>query len=117
MVLPGTDKNSAGLLITIKTSSSKTQTILTTDISSEIEKNSTKKIGVLTFYNFYKSDKIDSQIILSEEKNLQEAASKLYDSLHQLDSLNLDVIIVEKMPEFGLGKSMNDRLQRAAFIE
>ncbi|WP_026776417.1 L-threonylcarbamoyladenylate synthase [Polaribacter sp. Hel_I_88] len=97
--------------------SPKTQTVLTTDIVSEIEKHSTKKIGVLTFDTFYKSDKIDTQIILSEEKNLHEAASKLYDSLHQLDSLNLDVIIVEKMPNFGLGKSMNDRLERAAFID
>ncbi|AOW19112.1 threonylcarbamoyl-AMP synthase [Polaribacter vadi] len=95
--------------------SPKTQTILTTDITSEIEKHPNKKIGVLTFNTFYRSDKIDTQIILSEEKNLQEAASKLYDSLHQLDSLNLDVIIVEEMPNFGLGKSMNDRLQRAAF--
>ena len=95
--------------------SPKTQTILTTDIASEIEKHPNKKIGVLTFNTSYKSDKIDTQIILSEEKNLQEAASKLYDSLHQLDSLNLEVIIVEEMPDFGLGKSMNDRLQRAAF--
>ena len=95
--------------------SPKTQTILTTDITSEIEKHPNKKIGVLTFNTFYKSDKIDTQIILSEEKNLQEAASKLYDSLHQLDSLNLEVIIVEEMTDFGLGKSMNDRLQRAAF--
>ncbi len=47
--------------------------------------------------------------------NLQEAASKLYDSLHELDHLNLDVIIAEKLPEIGLGNSMNDRLQRAAF--
>jgi L-threonylcarbamoyladenylate synthase len=97
--------------------SPKTQTILTTDITSEIEKHPNKKIGVLTFNTFYRSDKIDTQIILSEEKNLQEAASKLYDSLHQLDSLNLDVIIVEEMPNFGLGKSMNDRLQRASFID
>tara|TARA_R110002072_G_scaffold82818_1_gene188461 strand:- start:1071 stop:2033 length:963 start_codon:yes stop_codon:yes gene_type:complete len=97
--------------------SPKTQTVLTTDITSEIDKHLTKKIGVLTFDTFYKSDKIDAQIILSEEKNLHEAASKLYDSLHQLDSLNLDVIIVEKMPNLGLGKSMNDRLERAAFID
>jgi L-threonylcarbamoyladenylate synthase len=97
--------------------SPKTRTILTTDIASEIEKHPTKKIGLLTFSTSYKSDKIDTQIILSEEKNLQEAASKLYDSLHHLDSLNLDILIVEKMPDLGLGKSMNDRLQRAAFID
>jgi L-threonylcarbamoyladenylate synthase len=92
-----------------------TRTILTTDVLSELEKHPNKKIGVLAFNATSKSDKITSEIILSETSNLQQAASKLYDSLHQLDHLNLDVIIVEKMPDFGLGKSMNDRLQRASF--
>jgi len=92
-----------------------TKTILTTDILSEIENYPNKKIGVLSFSSSYKSAEIVTEIILSEEKKLQEAASKLYDSLHQLDHKNLDVIIVEKMPNFGLGKSMNDRLQRASF--
>ncbi len=92
-----------------------TTTILTTDVASEIENHSTKKIGVLTLNASFKSDKITSEIILSETSNLQEAASKLYDALHQLDHQNLDVILVEKMPDFGLGKSMNDRLQRASF--
>jgi len=54
-------------------------------------------------------------IVLSTTSDLHEAASKLYDALHELDSLNLDVIIAEKLPETGLGKSINDRLQRAAF--
>lgn len=92
-----------------------TTTILTDDILSEIQNNCTKKIGVLTLNTSFKSEKITSEIILSETKNLKEATSKLYDALHQLDHQNLDVILVEKMPDFGLGKSMNDRLQRAAF--
>ena len=92
-----------------------TTTILTDDILSEIQNNSTKKIGVLTLNTSFKNEKITSEIILSETKNLKEATSKLYDALHQLDHQNLDVILVEKMPDFGLGKSMNDRLQRAAF--
>lgn len=91
-----------------------TITILTDDILSEIQNNSTKKIGVLTLNTSFKNEKITSEIILSETNNLKEATSKLYDALHQLDHQNLDVIIVEKMPDFGLGKSMNDRLQRAA---
>ena len=92
-----------------------TTTILTDDILSEIQNNSTKKIGVLTLNTSFKSEKITSEIILSETNNLKEATSKLYDALHQLDHQDLDIIIVEKMPDFGLGKSMNDRLQRAAF--
>ena len=95
--------------------SPKTLTVLTTDVTSEIKKHQPKKIGVLSFNSSFNSDDITSEIILSETSNLQEAASKLYDALHELDHLNLDVIIAEKLPETGLGKSMNDRLQRAAF--
>ena len=92
-----------------------TATILTTDVASEIKKHPTKKIGILTFKTSFKSAEIMTEIILSKNNDLQEAASKLYDALHELDHLNLDVIIAEKMPETGLGNSMNDRLQRAAF--
>lgn len=93
----------------------KTKTILTTDVNGEIEKYKTSKIGVLSFSTSFKDNTVDAEIRLSTSNNLQEAASNLYDSMHQLDHLNLDVIIVEKLPEFGLGKSMNDRLKRAAF--
>ncbi|MBU3011049.1 threonylcarbamoyl-AMP synthase [Polaribacter vadi] len=92
-----------------------TTTILTTSIVDEIEQHPNKKIGVLTLNSSFKSDKISAEIILSTSSNLEEAASKLYDALHQLDHQNLDIILVEKMPDFGLGKSMNDRLQRASF--
>jgi L-threonylcarbamoyladenylate synthase len=92
-----------------------TTTILTTDIASEIRKHTKKKIGVLAFNNSFKSDAVSAEIILSKNSDLQEAASKLYAGLHELDHLNLDVIIAEKLPETGLGKSINDRLQRAAF--
>lgn len=92
-----------------------TFTVLTSDITSEIKKHPTKKIGVLTFNSSFKTDEIFTEIILSKTSNLHEAASKLYDALHELDHLNLDLIIAEKLPETGLGKSMNDRLQRAAF--
>ena len=56
-----------------------------------------------------------TEIILSEKGAMQEAASNLYNSLHLLDTYNLDVIIAERFPENGLGTSINDRLQRATF--
>jgi L-threonylcarbamoyladenylate synthase len=34
--------------------------------------------------------------------------------LHRLDKMNLDIIIAQKFPDYGLGKSINDRLTRAA---
>ena len=92
-----------------------TTTILTTDIESEIRKHTNKKIGILAYNSSFKNDAVAIEIILSKNSNLKEAASKLYTGLHELDHLNLDVIIAEKLPETGLGKSINDRLQRAAF--
>jgi L-threonylcarbamoyladenylate synthase len=46
---------------------------------------------------------------------MQEAAANLYAAMHALDAQELDLIIAEKFPEVGLGKSINDRLQRATF--
>lgn len=92
-----------------------TKTILTDSISEEIKKHIGKRIGILVFKPHSKDDTIVRQIILSEKGNMQEAASKLYDAMHELDHQNLDVIIAEKFPDFGLGKSINDRLQRATY--
>ncbi|PQJ75631.1 L-threonylcarbamoyladenylate synthase [Polaribacter gangjinensis] len=94
----------------------KTLTVLTSDIEKEIKKFEGKKIGILSFNSTHKSDTIFHEIILSPSGNLEAAATNLYDALHELDALQLDVIIAEKLPEIGLGVSVNDRLQRAAFI-
>ncbi|NNE32580.1 MAG: threonylcarbamoyl-AMP synthase [Winogradskyella sp.] len=91
----------------------KTRTILTKNIIKVIEENSSGKIGVLAFKNTIKHENVTFQIVLSETANMEEAASKLYDALHQLDEKNLDIIIAEKLPTKGLGKSINDRLSRA----
>jgi L-threonylcarbamoyladenylate synthase len=93
----------------------KTKTILTTAIDSEIIIHASSRIGLLSFSKSYKTKLVAEEIMLSTSLNLQEAASNLYDAMHQLDHLNLDVIIVEKLPNYGLGKSMNDRLKRAAY--
>jgi len=97
--------------------SPKTLLILTSDIKKEIKKFQGKKIGILSFTNSYKNDRIFHEIILSKYANLNESATNLYTSLHELDTFQLDVIIAEKLPEMGLGISVNDRLQRATFQE
>ncbi|MEW4923259.1 L-threonylcarbamoyladenylate synthase [Algibacter sp. 2305UL17-15] len=92
-----------------------TLTVLSHTISEDIKKHSGKRIGVLVFESRIKNDNIQEQIVLSPSGNMAEATSKLYDALHQLDKQNLDIIIAEIFPDFGLGKSINDRLQRASF--
>jgi L-threonylcarbamoyladenylate synthase len=92
-----------------------TQTYLTSNILEEIKNHAEKRIGLLVFKNDFKDNTITTQIILSPTGDMAEAASKLYNAMHELDQQNLDVIIAERFPNFGLGKSINDRLQRATF--
>jgi L-threonylcarbamoyladenylate synthase len=91
----------------------KTKTVLTDNLQKSIENHKGKQIGVLLYNDILNDEQINFKIVLSEEKNLEEAASKLYDALHQLDKQDLDIIIAERLPDYGLGKSINDRLNRA----
>ena len=91
----------------------KTKIILVDDLVKAISENQDKTIGVLSLNSSCENNAVKQQIRLSENNNLQEAASRLYDSLHHLDSKKLDVIIAERFPNHGLGKSINDRLKRA----
>ena len=50
---------------------------------------------------------------LSEEGDLREAAANLFRYIRELDSLNLDLIVAERVPDKGLGAAIMDRLRRA----
>jgi L-threonylcarbamoyladenylate synthase len=51
--------------------------------------------------------------VLSSEGDFDEAAKNLYAAMHKLDCMGFDLIIAEKFPDKGIGKSINDRLMRA----
>jgi L-threonylcarbamoyladenylate synthase len=51
---------------------------------------------------------------LSEKGDLREAAANLFRYLRELDQMDLDLIVAEKLPEEGLGAAINDRLRRAS---
>ncbi|MFH4968504.1 L-threonylcarbamoyladenylate synthase [Gaetbulibacter sp. M240] len=91
----------------------KTQTILVDSVIEEIKKHPGEKIGVLAFKTPVQDSTVAYHIILSENGNLNEAAARLYDALHDMDKQDLDVIIAERLPDYGLGRSINDRLERA----
>ena len=44
----------------------------------------------------------------------KEAAQNLFAAMRALDEQDLDLILAERMPDHGLGKAINDRLNRAA---
>jgi len=53
---------------------------------------------------------------LSEQKDLREAAANLFRYLRELDALDLDLIVAERVPLEGLGAAISDRLQRASHV-
>lgn len=92
-----------------------TTTILTEDPQKEINKFNGTIIGVITFEDtFLLSNNQLIKKVLSPEGNIKSAAAKLYSTLYDLDKLDLDVIIVKRFPNKGLGKTINERLNRAA---
>jgi L-threonylcarbamoyladenylate synthase len=91
----------------------KTKTILSENIEDEIKNYPTSKIGVLLFQDLKINDENIEKEILSINGSLKEATANLYASMHRLDKKGLDLIIAEKFPENDLGKSINDRLERA----
>ena len=51
--------------------------------------------------------------VLSPTGNLAEAASKLFNVLREIDHSDATIILAEIFPDEGIGKAINDRLQRA----
>lgn len=52
--------------------------------------------------------------VLSPEGDLREAATRLFESLHDLDETRVTRIDAERVPEHGIGAAIMDRLVRAA---
>ena len=90
-----------------------TKTILSGAIAQDLILFDKKRVGVLTYQTVFKNENIIAHEVLSPTGNLTEAASQLYNALHKLDQLQLDVIIAERFPNHGLGRTINDRLERA----
>ena len=59
----------------------------------------------INFKNYY---------YISKKSNLNEAARNLYSCLRKIKNLGYKSIAVEKIPNHGLGQSINDRLRRAS---
>ena len=93
--------------------SPKTPTVLCSNIVAALAGRTEEKIGIIVLQTPLEDNNV-VQKVLSPEGNLNEAASKLYACMHELDQSDLEVILIERMPETGLGISINDRLERAA---
>ena len=93
--------------------SPQTDMILVNDAKTYLRDSTSRRIGVLRFRTGAALDDSIHLEVLSASGDLSEAAANLYQSLHKLDRLGLDLIIAERFPDHGLGKTINDRLERA----
>jgi L-threonylcarbamoyladenylate synthase len=74
-----------------------------------------KRVGILWFKSIQiESIHVDVNLVLAPSGDPVEAAKNLFAALHTLDNMGLDLIIVERLPAYGLGITINDRLDRAA---
>ena len=86
------------------------------DIEKLIEANAGKRIGILSFCENY-AEVTERNIRLSEAARLEEAAAGLFKAMREMDACGLDIIIAERFPDEGIGRAINDRLERASFKE
>ncbi len=73
-----------------------------------------RRVGLLTWNGFIPAERFAAVRILSEHQDLSEAAANLFRSLRELDDLDLDLIVAERVPAQGLGAAILDRLERAS---
>ncbi|QDT45786.1 Threonylcarbamoyl-AMP synthase [Gimesia alba] len=74
--------------------------------------------GLLSLFpleeTFLKNQQFSVREILSPSGDLKIAAARLFTALRNLDAADIDYIIALRMPEKGLGRTINNRLERAA---
>jgi L-threonylcarbamoyladenylate synthase len=75
-----------------------------------------KKCGLLAWRSMAGTTPYAAIRQLSSHQDLPEAAANLFRYLRELDQLNLDLIVAEKLPEEGLGAAIMDRLLRASSV-
>ena len=75
---------------------------------------SDKKMGIITLLPQVAPHPNALYRALSEKGDLKQAARHLYQFLHELDQLELDMIIIERVENRNQGKALNDRINRAS---
>lgn len=85
------------------------------NLNHSILENPEIKIAILSFDKAYSlNSNIVSNRVLSKNSNLSEAATNLFSYLRELENENIDLILLEKVPNISIGIAINDRLERAA---
>lgn len=78
---------------------------------SKIETN--LNFGYIGFNKTIDTVPNENQFLLSPESDLKIASKNLYHALHFMDEQKFDAIYICNFPQTGLGRSMNDRINKA----
>jgi L-threonylcarbamoyladenylate synthase len=81
------------------------------NIEQVLRKNNNRKMGYISLQTMY-SEFPGMQ--LSTHGDLAEAARHLFATMRAMDAEGYDCIVTELMPNQGIGRAINDRLNRAA---
>ena len=72
------------------------------------------RLGLLSYSNKYETSLFEAVEVLSQKKDLTQAAANLFQAIRRLDKMNLDLIVAEEVPSAGLGLAILDRLTKAS---
>lgn len=75
------------------------------------------KIGFLGFDTPLPHIPLSQQRILSPPGDFTEAAKHLFAYMRELDTMSVEVIYAQLLPERDLGRAINDRIRRAAVLD
>lgn len=77
-----------------------------------------QRVGVMVRQSRLQCSPVPSGLsVIQMPLNLSEYARRLFAALRELDAHGVDVIVVEKLEERGLGRAIMDRLRRASSAE
>jgi len=86
------------------------------NLSQLIEQYGTDNIGVIAFSHPVARVSVYNQMLLAPDGTIATAARNLFATLRQMDARGFACILAEEVPPIGLGRAINDRLQRAACL-
>jgi L-threonylcarbamoyladenylate synthase len=72
------------------------------------------RVGLLAWNASIPEERFAAVRTLSQRQDLREAAANLFRCIRELDELDLDLIVAERVPAQGLGAAILDRLERAS---
>lgn len=82
--------------------------------AKSISSTPNRRVGLLAWNPIESEKHFVAVRRLSERGDPREAAANLFRYLRELDDLDVDLIVAERVPEIGLGAAIMDRLRRAA---